>query len=181
MTTVKCLIGLFCIVLLTGCSSMHIDSRHDSTADFSGYQTWDWMPGPPERTGDERVDDPKVRERIQSRIESQLITLGFTKVANSPDFLVNYHAALNTELNQVRMDNYYEYAHYQVFYPHWTATYTDVYELGTLVIDILDPNTNRLVWRGWARAEINPQEGPVINGEKIRKAAEGILRKFPPK
>jgi hypothetical protein len=179
MKTIKCMIGLFLVVLLSGCSSMYVDSSHDSTADFSGYQTWDWLPGPPEETGDERIDDPKVRERIKTRLETQLTSQGFVK-SDSPDFLVNYHAALNAELNQEMVDNYYEYSHYQVFYQHWASTYTDVYETGTLVIDILDTKSKKLVWRGWAQADINPQEGPVINGEKIRKAAEGILSKFPP-
>jgi hypothetical protein len=48
-------------------------------------------------------------------------------------------------------------------------------EIGTLVIDIIDPGTKTIIWRGWGRADIkkNPEQ------KEIRRIAAAILRNFP--
>lgn len=174
-------IGLLLLISALGCAKgLQVNNDFDKAADFTRYQTWDWMPGETFRSTDPRLDDPKVRERIKGAIENQLVENGFQR-ATEPDFHVNYLAALGSELEERRIDNYYEYSHYTVFYPHWTATYTGVYETGTLVIDILDVDTKRLVWRSTAKLEVNPQAGPRENEPKIREAVRAMLKRFPPK
>lgn len=166
---------------LTGCSSMEIQSDFDRDADFSGYRTWNWVPEKAPPTGDRRVDDPKVRESLEEIIEAKFLERGYERNTKSPDFYVNYFAALRDELNPTRIDNYYEYTAYTVFVPYWMSTYTTVWETGTMFLDVLDPTTKKLVWRGFAEIEINPQAGPRENVPKIEKAVGKMLKRFPPK
>ena len=59
-----------------------------------------------------------------------------------------------------------------------TRTNIYSYRKGTLIIDLMDPKTNNLVWRGWATAAIDTitleQTEEIIN-----RAVGKIFRGFP--
>jgi hypothetical protein len=73
------------------------------------------------------------------------------------------------------------YLNYSVFIPHVTQSYTEVWETGTVILDVIDADNKKLVWRGTAETEVNPQAGPRENGPKLQKAIKMMLEKFPPK
>jgi hypothetical protein len=50
-------------------------------------------------------------------------------------------------------------------------------EIGTLVIDIIDPVSKTVVWRGWGRADVSQTGAQTI--PLIRRTAADILRNFP--
>jgi len=47
------------------------------------------------------------------------------------------------------------------------------YEEGTLVIDMIDVRTNRLVWRGWAQDSV---EGVLDNEDRLARKIEDAVR-----
>ena len=47
------------------------------------------------------------------------------------------------------------------------------YEEGTLVVDMIDVRTNRLVWRGWARDSV---EGVLDNKDRLARKIEDAVR-----
>ena len=85
------------------------------------------------------------------------------------------------QINARNIENYYQYFNYAVFSPYVTSSYTEVYDLGTLIIDVLDRRTKTHVWRGAAQTKVNTQAGPRENEPKMREAAKKILEDFPPK
>ena len=56
------------------------------------------------------------------------------------------------------------------------------YEAGTLVLDIVDSRTNRVIWRGWAQDTV---EGVLDNGDEmarqINTAVTRMLARLPPR
>ena len=54
------------------------------------------------------------------------------------------------------------------------------HEMGTIIIDVVDGHTNRLIWRGWAQ---NPVAGVLNNPTRfqanIQKAVTRMFAKFP--
>ena len=181
MGLVKCAIGLALLAWCFGCSGgVKVTSDFDPEADFSSYRTWNWLPGELPETGDRRLDSPQVRERIGRVIGEELAGRGYSQEADAPDFYVIYHAALDQEIQARNIENYYEYINYGVFFPRVTASYTEVWDIGTLIIDVLDPDTRSLVWRGSSRIEFNYQAGPRENEPIIRKAVHKMFERFPP-
>jgi len=167
-------------VMVAGCSGgMEIQTDFDATADFSRYSTWDWVPEPAEETGDPGVDDPIVRARIQSAVAEELAKHGYLRAADAPDFLVNYHTAMKDELDVVEMQDYYDRMPYNEFQQDVTYTYT--WHKGTLILDFIDSDSSKLVWRGVARAEVNLNDPPDKKKKRIATAVERMLREFPPK
>ena len=54
------------------------------------------------------------------------------------------------------------------------------YEQGTLVIDVVDTHTNKVVWRGWAQDSV---QGMIDNQDqmekKINEAVTKMMKEFP--
>ncbi|UCH84301.1 MAG: DUF4136 domain-containing protein [Candidatus Latescibacterota bacterium] len=176
----KTMIAALLLAVVGGCSGgMEIQTDFDKETDFRGYSTWDWVPEPAQETGDPGVDDPIVRTRIQNAVEEELTKRGYLRSTDTPDFLVNYHTAMKDELDVVEVTDYYDRMPYTEFEKDVTYTYT--WHKGTLVLDFIDSASNKLVWRGIARAEVNLNDSPENKKKRIAKAVERMLREFPPK
>ncbi|NJO03098.1 MAG: DUF4136 domain-containing protein [Bacteroidia bacterium] len=66
---------------------------------------------------------------------------------------------------------------YWWWYAYPRNTYTRNYEEGTLIVDLVDARTNKLVWQGWAVGEIN-YASDRYKEELARKVAQ-IFAEFP--
>ena len=62
--------------------------------------------------------------------------------------------------------------------------YTDArvfeYDEGSLIIDLLDPTSRRIMWRGVIQAELSRDSTPEERTARIDAAVRKILTKFPP-
>jgi hypothetical protein len=159
---------------LAGCASMSVSSYVERGADFSQYRTYSWAPDDQLSTGDPRLDNnPFFQGRIRDEVEGELARLGYAKATGRPDFVVHYHASVNQAIEL-------------------PATETEgcdsndcrptVYDAGTLMLDVVDARTAKIVWRGWAKDSF---DGVVENQdwmeEKIDAAVTRIMERFPRK
>lgn len=172
-----------CLVVLLGCSKMNVTSQHADNVDFSHYKTWNWLPEPavtPAPT-DSTITDPAVLVRIEKAIENQLIAQGYRKTSDAPDFFVKYFAALRTNLSQTTVDDRYDDASYAGYTQDWQTDYTHVWHQGSLLIDVLDAKSAKLVWRGYASTELKPNASYQEREKRVQDAVAKILKTFPPK
>jgi hypothetical protein len=170
------------VALLVGCSEkMRVQSDFDKEADFDRYKMWDWLPGDPGVTENLMIDDPSVRKRMEDAVDEGFRNIGYERTSGAPDFFVKYFLGYGDEINRRNIENYYAYLNYAVFIPQVTQSYTEVWETGTVILDVIDAENKKLVWRGTAETEVNPQAGPRENGPKLQKAIKMMLEKFPPK
>ena len=54
------------------------------------------------------------------------------------------------------------------------------YEEGTLILDIIDPETSALIWRGYAQAHVDLLSSQEEKTERICQAVRMMLELFPP-
>jgi len=193
--------GMFVLVLLVGCSGIRVSTDYDPTINFLGLRSYAWLPDATEETGDYRLDNAIVAKRVRGAAERQLKIAGFEKVdLESASFLVAYHVALTEKLDISTFDNYYGYYGYGPYwggYPGYGVgygpgygyglggyyapdVYSRYYEEGTVVLDILDPKTRDLIWRGSAKSEVNPKSTPQERDAAMNEAFRRILERFPP-
>lgn len=173
-------IMLAMMLMTMGCSPTTIHTEFDPEGDFKSFRTWNWLPVDEFDSDDRRLNDPKVRKALTDVIDAALADRGYMKNPDSPDFFVIYHAALDQELNQRNIENYYEYMNYMVFAPRVTTRYTEEWDIGTIIVDIFDPESRRLIWRGTSMTEMNYQAGPRENRPIIEDAVKKMLKRFPP-
>lgn len=157
---------------LAACAgSMRIESDFDATTDFSQYRTYTWA-GEQRITGDPRLDNPLLDARIRSAIDQQLTAIGLRQASGSADLGVRYHAVLD---DRVRVDTYREYYTGVFRQTSMTTEYTE----GTLVLDLYDAKSNKLVWQGSAEAEVHLDNSPELQSTRINEAVRKMLEGYP--
>jgi hypothetical protein len=126
-------------------------------------------------------------QRVREAIASELVKQGLRPEVENPDLIVAYDLAVDS--SQAPQDYTfpagfgYGYSYWFGYRFRYTTTGLADYQpiqalpLGTLVIDIIDPDTNRLLWRGYSEAGINPTSQDM---ERINLAVADIMSQFPP-
>jgi hypothetical protein len=157
--------------LAIGCATMSVGSHVERGLDFAHYRTYDW--GPPDAlpTGDPRLDkDPFFQDHVQGAVERQMAGRGFERsMSEPPDLRIHYHASIKRRIDVNRADSQFGYC-----YGEDCRTRVAEYEAGTLVIDIVETRTNRVIWRGWAQTSI---EGVLGNRDRMeRRINEAVTR-----
>ncbi|MBV8100105.1 MAG: DUF4136 domain-containing protein [Verrucomicrobia bacterium] len=122
------------------------------------------------------------QKQIEAAIASTLEQKGYRQSAQvrKANLLVAFHVVLRQGEYVTVFDNYSGYKlpaakAASAGIAKLAAAPNGQAEIGTLVIDIIDPGTKTIIWRGWGRADVkkSPQQ------KEIRRIAGGILRNFP--
>jgi hypothetical protein len=164
-----------------GCSSMQVWSEHDPRASFDDRGTYAWKIPEGADAADEGTVDPILDARVRSAVDAELVKRGFVEVDAEPDMLVAYQ--IGVQDRQVVTAVYDEPA-YSYGYTTRTRTRRSTvyeYEEGTLSLDFVDPASGRPIWRGSARAEIDPSGSQQQRDERIAEAVRRMLDLFPPR
>lgn len=158
---------------------MSVSSHVDRSRDFGQYRTFDWGPADALPTGDARLDsNPLFTDYVHGAVERELTTKGLrlTDSAEKPDLLVHYHATVADRIDVNQVDRGYGYCQGTDCPPEITH-----HEAGTLVIDLMDARTNRLVWRGWAHTRLEAfLEDEDAMSETVRRSVTTMMRQLPP-
>ena len=123
--------------------------------DFSSVQTFMWQDSAGQSLAQSQ---PFLHEHIVNALEYQLTKSGLREVESGADIVVTYYGSTETEV-QLRSDSYgygfggygmggWGYYGYGMGGPVSTTTRVYEYQRGTLIVDIFDPGTMELVWRG---------------------------------
>jgi hypothetical protein len=164
-------------VFVTACATTMAGSHVDADVDLRLFSTYDWGPRDALPIADPRLDDdPAFHDYVQGAVEKQLTACGLERASASrpPDVLIHYHATIATRMDVAGADREHGYC-----YGDDCATRVEWYEAGTLVIDIVDTRTQRVIWRGWARDRLGDAlEKPHVLHDKIDAAVRGIFERF---
>jgi hypothetical protein len=168
------------VLALAGCAArMTVSSHVDPGLDWSRYRTFEWGPADALPTGDVRLEEnPRFNDHVQGAVEKGLLATGLVLASTeSPDLLIHYHANITKRIDVKHVDSAYGYCS-QVDCPDAVVHY----EAGTLVLDIVDARTNKLIWRGWAQNSVDD----VLNDSDrmattIEQAVARMLLRLPPK
>jgi len=147
-----------------------VHTDHDPSANFERYHTYYWAKV--------QTSNPLWQQRIQDAVDKELQSKGWRRQESSGDIVL---AAVGSARNQQE---------YQTFYKglggwRWggfgdeATTTVQNYRIGTLVVDMYDPQTKRLVWRGTADDTLSDK--PENNEKKLDKSVEKMFKDFPPK
>lgn len=159
-------ICLLPFLALVACASAKVSTDYDKAADFSHYRTYGWIRGM-------EAANPAVEQMIRISVDRQLAAKGLKKVTESPDLQVATHAS--TSVGQQFNVDAFGYAYSGA---GWTGNMAGVQsvDVGTLLLDLVDTSSQKLVWRGMASAVV----GHTMPQEKMDKTVGKMLAGFPP-
>jgi hypothetical protein len=168
--------SLLTAALLACTSVVPATTDYDPNASFD-YRTFMWLERKQAEAEGRQARNPWVDERIRSAIDEQLASQGFRAVKTAPDFRVGYHVSLDSRLDASRLNARYGHPVGWGGSPGYTSR---DFEVGTLIIDIVDARSDRLVWRGWAARRLPQVALPDDTDAIVRSAVAEILAQFPP-
>lgn len=197
MSMHRMLIILLALALAACASTIPVSRDFDPTADFAHLRTFAWAPDAPPPSKDSVVDsDTLLHQRLHNSITSGLLFKGFRQAtdADSPaDFWVAYRVVMSRRQDVMLYNNYYGYGYYGAYgwggfygaFPMagpWMGPEAIVrdYELRTLVLDILDPKTRKLLWRATAEDYSDNFANPQGKTRHIALTIQQMLQGFPP-
>jgi hypothetical protein len=162
------LVGL--MLLFAGRSSAaDVKTDYDRNTNFAQYKTYSW----------EQVQtrDPLMVDRIKSAVNGSLAAKGLTEVPTGGDLSI---VAIEVTHNQQTLDTFYNnFGGGRRFGGFGDATTTtETYRVGTLVVDLSDPATKNLVWRGSASDTLSDKSEKNI--DNLDKGVVKMFKKFPP-
>jgi len=172
-------------VIAWSCSTFKVNSDYDKAADFSGYKTFGLL-------NPENLDNAITelnRTRIINAIKAEMVKKGFVEDEASPQLLVNAIALFKDRQSMSSTSTGYGGMYGGMYGGAYGAygwgggvshTSYDVrhYKDGSLIIDIVEASSKKLLWQGTGNKEIDgPVKDPDVN---IPKAVGLIMASFPP-
>jgi len=164
------------ITLLFSAASFaqQVKTDYDRSADFGQYKTYSW----------EKVQtrDPLMVGRIETAVNADLASKGWKQVQSGGDVSI---IAIEITHNQQTLNTFYDGFGGGWGWRGWggggfgeATTTTDVYQVGTLVVDLFDGKTKKLIWRGSSSETLsNNSEKNIKN---LDKAVQKMFQHFPP-
>ena len=167
------------ILFLVSCEpSLRVTSDYDKSANFQQYKTFAISEN---REGNKSISELN-HDRIIKAIKAEMLKKGFQENTSAPDLLVLSATILKQKQSVSATTDYYGYG--GMYRPYgWgggmgTTTY-NVYDYidGSLIIDVVDSKTQKLIWEGIGNKEIDAPKDPDKN---IPIAVAKIMAGFPP-
>jgi hypothetical protein len=185
------------VVLLSGfsaCSSYNYYQAAINKTNMSGYHTFAWMPA--SKTGNKMGGD-MADVKVKDAATMALVAKGLQVNQAHPDLVVTYTHIVGVG----SYTSYYSPSpYYGGFYGGWGGygygwgygyrpyyafggpfaysgglTYAEKghYKEGTLIIDLIDTRTRRIVWRGFGVGEVH--HNPQKDVDELPKVVDGIF------
>ena len=171
--SLRLIVGLVAL-LLPACASVQVRSDYDVEADFSSLGTFALVERPG-REARQRRPIPLVEGRLARSTRSELEGKGFRSVpVGSADFLVEIHTAVR---EKVVVSHSYAYPRRWRRGWGWGATRVHRYREGSVVIDVIDRRSRRVIWRGLAEGAFTK---PDPSAEDVGRVVSKLLAEFPP-
>jgi hypothetical protein len=171
-------------VALFACAGLDVSEDYEPGTDFSGYRTFDWFPGGRAASGNPEVDNPFLDRRVRDALVRELGSRGFIKVEDrTPDFFVNYHVSVREKVSSSGISLGTGVGSWGSSGGVGVGVSTPsvrTYEEGTLVIDVLDAESKRLVWRGTGSQAVKSSPKPEETTAAVDRAVAAIVAQFPP-
>jgi hypothetical protein len=166
---------LLSATLITGAAFLFaadVKTDYSHSADFGQYHSYSWL----------KVDagDPLWVDRIQRDIDGQLTAKGWSKVDSGGDAAVS---AFGSTHNKPTIQTFYDGFGGGWFWrgfggPEVATTTVENTPVGTLVVDIFDAHTKKLIWRGMANKTLSDK--PDKNEKKLEDVVQAMFKRFPP-
>lgn len=178
MRPIPATLALLALTLLVGCSGYHVTYDYDVTAAYGRYKTFDYYISKKGTGGTSTLMDTRVRAAVARELQAR----GFVMATQAdPDFLVTYYPIVQER--KVRTTTHIGWGWgFRPVHGRLGTSVSRVRNLqeGTLVIEIVDFRSNRMIWQGAAAGALTGLSNPEDANEVVNRAVHDILGKFPP-
>ena len=181
----------FCLIILgsfSACSSVKFSSDKDGSVDFSKYKTLSYYGWTKES---DKILNKFDKDRIEKAFGDEFKKRGFTVVEKNGDVVVSLFIVVDQKTGTTAYTNHYggggPYGYYGGFgygagwgwgMGYSSTTYHDYdYYVGTLICDVFDSSTKKLVWQGVVAGELD--DNPKSRAKNIPRVVKELMKRYP--
>jgi len=184
----RILIMMGLLGVISSCTRVAVDKS--ANVNFNKYRTYTWMDSDVQAGKNPAYYNEIATQNVEKAVNDVLGSKGLQENKSNPDLLIGYHFFVEKETRTVANPN--PYPLYGPFYgwgrwgyggwgPGWwgyggQSYRQEQYNAGTLIVDMVDSKTHKLVWRGSIE---NAVADPTRIGPQLTKEVEKILEKYP--
>ncbi len=172
------------VFLLASCApAAHIEK--DDNVDFSRYKTFSWI----DKKGDNGKQNDLTEQKVRNAVSKELQKEGWRESNRNPDVLLSYDVLVERSTRE-ESNPRYSYPFTRTFYNPYSRRLINVYypsrfigyenrevstREGTVTITMIDADTEKTIWQGWATDEVNSRN---MTSKEIQNSVKAIFRKF---
>lgn len=179
---------LIAAIVLAGCGVQSYVEK-DPSVDLRQYKTFAWI----NERGTKQENNKPYKDfketYLMDLVTRELEKNGWQKAKSNPDVLIDYDIMIENETRR-HSDPVYSRSAVRYFYNPYTGrinsiyypsrylgedSYTVPYKSGTITINIVDNDSDKLVWQGWAETEVTQKS---ISKDDMEKIVKSIFRKL---
>ncbi len=183
-------------LIISSCNPWKFIGEHDKNVDFQKFKTFGLLSW--DKHNDEVVK-PETKEYILMSIKAEMEKRGYVYQENNADLMISIFVIVQEKTSYSAYANHYAgyagyggvavgvgvgssgvqagaYGYGVPTYPYSTVKHD--YNVGTLIIDILDGNKKKVVWQGVAQGRVKP--GGVTESQ-VYKDMSKLFKTFPVK
>jgi hypothetical protein len=157
------------LLFATASFAQQVKTDYDHQAEFSQYKTYSW-----EKV---QTQNPLWVDRIKRAVDAALTAKGWTPVESGGSVAI---LAMEMAQNHPTLNTYYD-----GFGGGWrwggfgeVTTTVNNYTVGTLVVDLFDANSKKLIWRGSSSETLSSKSDKNIKA--LDKDVQKMFEHFPP-
>lgn len=171
-------------IAISACNSIPVSQDFEQYFDHSRLKTFAWQSNDNNEWG--LADNEIVDRRIRNAIADTLVTKQFTQVeTEASDFLVSYNVVVEQRVTGNNLSGGVSMGRStrgrSASIGISTGSQVRTYERGTMLIDIHDVASDKLVWRGVSAQALPDLSDPQRLTDRINETVEAILKQCPPK
>ena len=165
---------------LAGCSSLTVTAEKDPAVDLSVPRTFAWMMEQDLGREGGRLDRENTYAAISATVEDCLSSKGWAleQDPGKADVVLAFQVDME---KTVSVTSFQEYDRNPWTWNRFYGSTVDdsirvsTYDVGTLVLDMVHPTTQKLLWRGTAKAIVEKTD---TRESKVALAVEAVRRMF---
>lgn len=178
------------ILAFSSCSTIKVTSQKDGDVDFTKFKTlsyYGWQ------EDSDKLINRFDRENIERSFAAEFKKRGVSVVEKNGDIIVSLFIVIDEKTGMTAYNDYYggggPYGYYGGFRygPGWgwgmgygSTTYQEFHYLqGTLICDVFEYDSKKLIWQGVVSGEIN--ENPKTRERNIPRVVAEIMKRYPVK
>jgi hypothetical protein len=180
----KLTVGLGVVMAAACAAPIHVRTAAAPNANLTTLHTFLVMATPP-RTGNAGGGSSNVDPMLQNSITGQALhndlisnfqERGYVVDSTKPDFAVAAYATARQKLNVDEYNYGYPYWRHGWWGPIGVPDVTE-YTEGTVVVDVINPTSKELLWRGQGVADVS--DDPQTYAKELARTVAHIVDRFP--
>ena len=176
-------------VFITGCRTVQSEVYQDPSVDFSQLRSFSWVAQRTATAGDSRLNPEFVDALVPVVVRDQLAALGIVEDAGTkPSFLLDYRVSVESKEGVAIEGDQDDETQLVGWRRKGVADWGPAdpaggsvrfYEEGSLLLVARDPQSQKVLWKGVARVEVDPEMTATQKETLLKRAISSLLKKFP--